>query len=82
MPRYRLTERSFVHADGTAGGCLYEAGSEIEFSGTPARNMVALDGAAAAALARVPPINALAANILPCRGDPAGCNKATPGDRS
>ena len=49
MPKYRLVEPAFIDDR------LWEAGTEIEFSGKPGEHMIPLDPAARAAVSRFPP---------------------------
>jgi hypothetical protein len=70
MARYRLSEKTFIKADGTQEAWLHEAGEEIEISGRPHRHMIPLDDEARAAIAAIPPLNTMAKNVAPRRGDP------------
>jgi hypothetical protein len=69
-PRYRLSEKTFIKADNTTEAWLYEPGAEIEYSGIPSRNMIALNADAEAAMAFAP-LSTMSKNILPRRGAPA-----------
>jgi hypothetical protein len=71
VAKYRLSEKTFIQADGTQEAWLYEKGQEMFFSGSPSRNMIALNTEAVAALAAIPPLSASAKNIAPRRGDAA-----------
>jgi hypothetical protein len=71
VPKYRMSEKTYIHADNTAEAWMYDAGAEIFYSGTPSRNFIALNPEAEAALALLAPLTAMAENILPRRGDPA-----------
>jgi hypothetical protein len=71
VARYRLAERTFIRADNTQEAWLHNAGEEIDFSGSPSRNMIALNAEATAALALLTPPTDMALNILPRRGDSA-----------
>jgi hypothetical protein len=69
--RYRLTERCFLRAANELEAWLHEAGEEIEYEGIPHRHMLPLDDEARAAIeATVRPLNVMAKNIAPRRGDP------------
>ena len=70
MPKYQLTDRCFLQANGTADAWLYEAGSQVEYDGIPHRHWVPLDDAARAAIAAIPPLTSFAKNIAKRRGDP------------
>ena len=70
VARYRLVERMYLKADDHVEAWMHEAGEEVLFSGTPHRNMIALNDKAAAALALVAPVSDYGKNILPRRGAP------------
>ena len=70
MAKFRLTERCFVKANGTAEAWLYEAGSIVEIDGIPPRNSVPLDDEARAKIAEIPALNTMAKNLAVRRGDP------------
>jgi hypothetical protein len=69
--KYRLTERTCIKPDDHLEASLHEAGAEIQYSGTPARNMVVLNDEARTAQAVIAPLNASSRNVLPRRGSPA-----------
>jgi hypothetical protein len=68
-PRYRLVEKMYLKADDQLEAWMHEAGEEVLFSGSPHRNMIALNAEAVAALAEIKPLSASAKNIAPRRGD-------------
>jgi hypothetical protein len=70
VPRYRLTERTFIKAAGTQEAWLHEAGETIAYSGRPSRNFIPLNTEAEAAMAFAP-LALMSQNVLPRRGDPA-----------
>jgi hypothetical protein len=70
VAKYRLLEKAYLREDDHLEASLYEAGSEVLFSGTPHRNWVPLTDEARAAIALIPPLNTMAKNIAPRRGDP------------
>jgi hypothetical protein len=70
MALYRLVEKMFLRVDDELEARICEAGSEIEFSGIPHRNMLPLDDEARAAIEAIPPLNTMAKNVAPRRGDP------------
>ena len=68
--KYRLSEKTFIQAEGTAEAWMHDAGEEIHFSGSPSRNFVPLNAEAEAAMTFAP-LSTMSKNILPRRGDPA-----------
>jgi hypothetical protein len=70
VARYRLVEPMYLKADDHLEAWMHSAGEEILFSGTPHRNMVALNAEAVAAKALVTPLTGIAKDVLPRRGDP------------
>lgn len=52
MPRYMVLARTFLHAVGTSGPGLHEAGATIEFDGAPGVSLFPLDAGARAARAQ------------------------------
>jgi hypothetical protein len=71
VPKYRLSEKTFIRADNTADAWMYDAGAEIFYSGAPSRNFIALNPEAEAAMALFAPLTGMQRNLLPRCGDPA-----------
>jgi hypothetical protein len=69
MPRYRLVEPMFLKLHDEAEAWMHAAGEEIEWDGIPHRNWVPLDDQGRAAIAAIPPLNTMAKNVAPRRGD-------------
>jgi len=71
VARYKLAERCFIKPDDHLDAALHEAGFEFNYSGVPARNMVALNAEAEAMMTTFPALTVNQTNILPRRGTPA-----------
>ena len=70
VARYLLLERAYLREDDHLEASLYEAGSEILFSGKPSRMMEPLNEEGREAMKAISPLNIMGRNLYPRRGDP------------
>jgi hypothetical protein len=67
IPKYQMSERTFIKANGTQESWLYEVGAILEYSGRPGWNWVPLNIEAERSMGSEA-LSLMSQNVLPHRG--------------